>query len=70
METLTIPAQYKNKKLTPLAPLPRDGEYEAIIVLIKTNKQKNYNMLLKLKPISLGKELKPLTRKNFYENYR
>ncbi|MGB9722115.1 MAG: hypothetical protein ACPL28_11645 [bacterium] len=70
METLTIPAQYKNKKLKPLTQLPKDGEYEAIIVLIRADKQKNHSRLLKLKPLSLGKELKSLTRGNLYENYR
>jgi len=71
MQTITIPAKYKNKKLIPLKPLPEDSDYEAVILLIKSQdkpkKKLDQRGLLKIKPLSLGKIYSNLSREIIYE---
>jgi len=70
MQTIVIPAKYKDKQLIPLTSLPEDDNYEAVIILIKQEWHKNYNELFNIKPLSLGKELKPIIRSEFYQDFR
>jgi|GEM_PF-2447394 len=72
MQAITILAKYEDKKLIPLTPFPENEneKYEAVIILIKEEGPKDYNKLLNIKPLSLGKELKPIIRSEFYEDFR
>jgi hypothetical protein len=69
IRTIIVPAEYRNKKLKPLTPLPSNGYYEAIILILqKVTKRKK--RAIDIKPISLGKEKLSLTRNSIYDTYR
>ncbi len=66
METLTISAKFKDGKLIPLEPLPKNLNYDALIILMRSDKEINQKDILKIKPLSLGKIKSNLSREEIY----
>lgn len=66
METLTISAKYIKGKLIPLESLPKDLDYDALIILMRHENKTEQKNLLKIKPLSMGKIKTNLSREEIY----